>query len=114
MNSLDKILETYKQKAIPPLEDGLECRVWKEIRLQKAEKSANLPPSWPSWILESFLQPRLVWGALSLAVLFGISTSWLYFSPVYSNMETRAALDLDIFSAKAPNLPSTLIVSRHE
>ena len=105
-NSLDELLEQRRNTGASSLPANFQQNVRREIRLRSAsEKSA--PDVFHVW--QWLLRPQLVTALLIVAIFIGIGVGGRRNDGSASH--TRQALNLDVFGATAPTLPSTLLSS---
>jgi hypothetical protein len=105
--SLDELLRQRREAAgsslLPP---NFKQNVWREIRLRSASESSGLG-KFTGW--HWLLRPQFVTALLVLALLVGIGLGSRQADPLA--LSTKQALNLDVFGATAPALPSTLLSS---
>lgn len=101
---LNELLYQLSQCEIPSVNEQLEEKVWHEIQRRKK------PDSFLGWIFELPSMPYTAFASLILAGLIGFSFG-VFNSAVPSAVRARGALELQVFSSSAPNLPSTLLES---
>lgn len=102
-DKLTKLLEALAQQATPTPPVDLHSAVWREIRRRK-----DISSSWVEELTALLWRPRFACSSLALAVMMGASTAWFWsaHAPTRSHVQ---ALDMDVFSATAPSLPSTVL-----
>ena len=104
-SELDELLRLHRETRRPAVPANLSQNVWREIRRRQALAAES--GRWLEWLLEPFLRPVMLAPALVLALMLGAGVGALtaYAQP----SPARAALDLEVFSAASPSLPSTLL-----
>lgn len=111
---LDDLLRRHAQAPLPPVPGNLESRVWREIRARRAagswERPADPGGDWLAGWLRLWRNPRVALAGAVATVLIGVGMSWPGLADARS-ANTRQALDLGVFSAEAPSLPSTLLIA---
>ena len=106
--SLDALLRRYAAGPVPPVPGDLESRVRREIRLRQT-RGRSLENRLARW-LWPWHEPRVAFAGVAAAALIGVGMSWT--APAGGRgAGTRQALDLGVFSADAPALPSTRLLS---
>jgi hypothetical protein len=106
--NLDHLLAQRRETPLPSLPSTFQQGVWREIRRRKAEAGEH-HGAWFDWLLEPLFKPAMAFAALSLAIVMGIGLGTA--SAESRNMQTRLALDLQVFGSSSPALPSTLMGS---
>jgi hypothetical protein len=103
--SLDQLLHQRGQhgSSLPP---DFQQNVWRKIRLRR---DSDHSPAATLSLWQLLFRPQLVAAGLAVAMLVGIGIGSLQPDRVASN--TRRALNLDVFGAAAPALPSTVLAS---
>ena len=113
--TLDDLLRRYAQAPVPPMPGDLEGRVWREIRRRQAvgeERSDG--GEWLARWLRLWREPRVAFAGVAAAAAVGVAMSWTMGGPAVDAARadgTRQALDLGVFAAEAPALPSTLLLT---
>ena len=104
--SLDELMRRRRDADGSLLPANFQQNVWREIRERKSLDTApfGIFSVWPQ-----LLRPQFVTVLLAVAMLVGISLGRSQHDPVASS--TTKALNLDVFGATAPALPSTLLAS---
>jgi hypothetical protein len=112
--SLDNLIGRYAAELIPLAPANLESQVWREIRARKTQqKQGSTVSRWFASALRLWQEPRLALACATAAVAVGVAMSWLDVAQARPS-SARRALDLGVFSAEAPALPSTLLAHIHE
>ena len=105
---LENLLKLHRERRVPPMPGNLAQHVWREIRRRKA-LSAEAASGWIAWLIEPFLNLRLIAPALAFALLLGAGLGARTVDARPS--PARLALDLQVFSPTPLSLPSTLLHS---
>lgn len=103
-NDLNEALKRLSQKQIPTPPANLAQNVWREIRTRRSLLPVR-EGFFEGWV-NALLRPRWALSAATMAI--GISVAFSIMEGV-SASNAHASLDLNVFSATAPTLPSTLI-----
>lgn len=104
--NLDHLLARHRDVPLPRLPGSFQQDVWRAIRQRKA----MLAESWHACLgrlLEPLLNPAMVAGALTIAIVLGVSVGGI--ASDRRMTRTRLALDLEVFGSASPGLPATLI-----
>jgi hypothetical protein len=100
---LDHLLAQRREAPLPALAPTFQQGVWREIRRRKADE----PVTWFGWLLEPLCRPAMAYAGLALALALGVVLGPV--SVDSRNMQTRRALDLQVFGSSSPSLPATLM-----
>jgi hypothetical protein len=92
---LEPLLDALRRESVPQAGLAFNRGVWRLIEARRSEAG------W-SWVLK----PRVVVAALALAVMFGAVGALL---PSRSEVRTKAAFGLDVFSPAPKYLPSGIL-----
>ena len=103
--SLDELLQQRRQSAGSPLPSNFQLNVRREIRVRSPEHAT--PAMSPVW--QWLLRPRFVTILLVFAMFVGVGIGSRRDRP--NSVHAQQALNLDVFGAAAPRLPSTLLSS---
>ncbi len=109
---LDDLLRRLVEAPVPPVPGNLESRVWREIRARQANAPGR-PDSGGDWVagwLRLWREPRVAFAGAVGAVLIGVGMGWTGMAEARAT-GTRQALNLGVFSAEAPSLPSSLLIA---
>ena len=105
--NLDHLLAQRRDAPLPPLSAAFQQDVWREIRQRQAE--ARRPHvAWFGWLLEPLFRPAMAFAALALALVMGVGLGTTALADS-RNMQTRLALNLQVFGSSSPSLPATLM-----
>lgn len=108
---LDDLLRRYAQAPLPPVPSNLESRVWREIRARQTNLAEpGVAGDWLGRWLELWREPRVAFAGVIIVVAIGVGMSWTAGGDAHVGT-ARQALGLGVFSAEAPSLPSTLLIS---
>ena len=106
--SLDQLLrlrgETVRSSAPPP---NFQQNVRREIR-QRSRAEVSGFGKFYGW--QWLLRPQFVTAVLAVAMLVGVALGSR--QPDRIALSTRQALNLDVFGASAPTLPSTMLSAK--
>ncbi len=104
--SLDQLLRQRGDAVHSSLPPNFQQNVWRQIRLRREASGSAFPvDSLWQWLL----RPQLVAAGLAVALFVGIGLGSR--QPDRLALNTRHALNLDVFGAAAPTLPSTMLAS---
>ena len=104
-SSLDDLLRQSASRSEAALPGTFQQNVRREIRQRKETE-----PRFAGSLFDLVLRPQVLFASLVLAVALGIGFGARSEDPTIA--ETRRALELEVFSASAPALPSTLLADR--
>ena len=105
--NLDHLFAQRREAPLPPLPANFQQGVWREIRLRKTENREH-HGAWFGWLLEPLFKPAMAFAAVALALVVGVGLGATALADS-RNMQTRLALDLQVFSSSSPSLPATLM-----
>lgn len=105
--NLDELLARRRESPLPPLKSTFRQDVWREIRRRKAEAGEH-NGAWFGWLLEPLFKPAMAFAALAVALVMGVGLGTTALAES-RNMQTRLALDLQVFGSSSPSLPATLM-----
>lgn len=106
--SLEQLLRhraaTVRSSSLPP---SFQRNVRREIRQRRTTKTSGMGTffGW-QWLL----RPQFVTAVLALAMLVGVGLGSR--QPDHIALSTKQALNLDVFGATPPTLPSTVLAAR--
>jgi len=103
-NDLNEALKQISEHRVPTPPANISQNVWREIRLRRGPMPTR--EGFFEGCVNALLRPRWALSAASMAVGISITFGVLEGATV-ANAHT--SLDLNVFSATAPTLPSTLI-----
>lgn len=104
--TLEELLRQRRRAGEASLPSSFQQNVWREIRIGGASEGGEFGIlSMLQWLL----RPQYVTGLLAVALLVGIGVGSRRDNRTAST--TTQALNLDVFGATAPTLPSTLLDS---
>jgi len=103
-DNLQDALKKLAARRIPELPANFQQNVWREIR---SRKNAQVRESVWDMLMATLLRPEWAFSAATIAVL--ISVSFGVAETSASRYAAHKSLDLGVFSAEAPTLPSTLL-----
>ena len=97
---LDDLLQRTRHLAVRRPSPNFASNVWREIRKRKQAQKTTYRSS-----LAALLRPAFAGAAVGLALVIGISGG------VLSGLESESqdAFGMEVFSAEAPALPSTVL-----
>lgn len=101
-HDLQNALNELSARPVPELPLNFEQNVWREIR----SRSCVQKPAWDA-LITNFLRPS--WALSAAAVVLLISISFGAKGIGQAHGIAHDSLNLDVFSADAPALPSTLL-----
>lgn len=104
-SQLTELLNKMAKVPVPSCSSNLPQNVWREIRLQidKSESTSI----W-DWLLNPWERPNFALSGLALALVIGLILGTVTTYPTQSGL-ARGALELQVFSENAPDLPATLL-----
>ena len=105
--NLDELLAQRRNEPLPSLPATFQQGVWREIRRRGAEASEP-HHAWFGWFLEPLFRPAMAFTALALALVMGVGLGTTALAES-RNLQTRLALDLQVFGSSSPALPATLL-----
>ena len=105
--NLDHLLEQRRDAPMPAVPASFQQDVWREIRQRKAETGRH-HVAWFGWLLEPLFKPAMAFSAMALALVMGVGLGTTALAES-RNMQTRLALDLQVFGSSSPSLPATLM-----
>lgn len=105
--SLDELLRRCREAALSSLPQNFHQNVQQEIRLRRALELSELG-TFPSW-RSLPLSPHFVTALLAVAMFVGIGLGSRQQDRIA--LSAKQALNLDVFGAKPPTLPSTVLSS---
>ena len=105
--NLDHLLAQRRDAPLPEVPANFQQDVWREIRQRKAETGRH-HAAWFGWLLEPLFRPAMAFSALALALVMGVGLGTTALADS-RNMQTRIALNLQVFSSSSPSLPATLM-----
>ena len=106
-DSLDDLIGAYAKQPLPPAPDRVTTDVWREIDRRRARPFWSGLLSALNW-REVLREPRLAFPALALAIAVGVLPA-IAAHAVTRPQLARESLGFDVFSARSPGLPSTLL-----
>lgn len=104
--SLDNLLQARRESLGSSVPANFQQNVLREIRLRR---SSDAPEPGLLSIWQWFFRPQFVAALLALAMVVGVGLGSRQNDRVALN--TNHALNLDVFGAMPPTLPSTLLAS---
>jgi hypothetical protein len=104
--TLDHLLTQRRAAPLPAVPASFQQDVWREIRQRKAQAGRS-HGAWFGWLLEPLFKPAMAFASLALALVLGVGLGTA--TADSRNMQTRIALDLQVFGSSAPALPATLM-----
>ncbi len=105
--NLDHLLAQRRDAPLTAVPANFQQDVWREIR-QRKTASGELRGAWFGWLLEPLFKPAMAFAAMALALVMGVGLGTTAVADS-RNMQTRLALDLQVFGSSAPSLPATLM-----
>lgn len=103
-HDVEKLLTRLASRPVPELPANFEQRVWREIRSRSA---VSVRESVWDMFVAAFLRPG--WAISATVVTLLVSVSFGAFENTASHSAAHLSLNLGVFSADAPTLPSTLM-----
>ena len=103
-NDLNEALKRLSENQVPTPPANISQNVWREIRARRDSRPTR--EGFFEDCVNALLRPRWALSAATMAV--GISVAFSVLEGVTA-ANAHASLDLNVFSATAPTLPSTLI-----
>lgn len=100
---LNDALEALAARRLPDPPAALARNVWREIRVRRAQPVRE--GIFEGWV-SALLRPRWILSAATMTIAVSVTFGMLEDS---SAANVHASLNLSVFSASAPALPSTLI-----
>lgn len=106
-DQLDALLHAYSKHTLPPPPDRSAAGVWREIEQRRHRRwwLGMFPVL--SW-RELFAEPRLAIAGLAVALLAGFLPAAAVRAADDGHL-ARASLHFDVFSARSPGMPATLL-----
>ena len=105
--NLDYLLAQRRDAPLPAVPANFQQDVWREIRQRKAEAGRH-HAAWFGWLLEPLFKPAMAFSAMALALVMGVGLGTTALAES-RNLQTRLALDLQVFGSSSPSLPATLM-----
>ena len=105
--NLDHLLAQRRDAPLPAVPTRFQQDIWREIRQRKAETGRH-HVAWFGWLLEPLFKPAMAFSAMALALVMGVGLGTTALAES-RNMQTRLALDLQVFGSSSPSLPATLM-----
>jgi hypothetical protein len=103
-HDVENALKKLAGQPVPELPANFEQRVWREIRSRSAVSVRE--SVWDAFVA-AFLRPG--WAISATVVTLLVSVSFGAFENTASRSAAHLSLNLGVFSADAPTLPSTLM-----
>lgn len=103
-NDLNEALKRLSENRIPTPPANMSQNVWREIRARRSLQPAR--EGFFEGCVNALLRPRWALSAATMAV--GISVAFSVLEGANA-ANAHTSLDLNVFSATAPTLPSTLL-----